>query len=651
VRLVVLACCAFVWGVASAAATVAATSKCKRGTVPVRVQGKLRCEKLRHALPRPQTGDPRLSFAHVALGANLRAARDRHGRRLEPWSRFARGKPYRAFLNNLPTALARLDRIARPRAGSDLARSASGGCKSGIPETSSSYQGSDGTSVGLTTNPDGSTTVHMATSVGNGTRVSVQFNSSECNYFNVPSCPTADGQLDGTDRHPLEIRIVVGNASGTLHSQTVTANSTENLHGAVADDAKLDELIINDNSSFGFVTAGSEVGHVISEHFTISRQAHVNMRLGYALATSGAVSISGSVDGISLTRAELAAEELRAKASADEEFAKIMKQEIDRYRTLEKGFDTAQTCVHIAFAPTSGSKPVHAGDNGSFQARVDMKSGSGSPTGKWKLVSQRGASFLPSGASHHQTTFRYSVPSKTSATRIAASLSATSKAGVATGDWTQPIKSTSLYLRIVGYTRSEQSTTTNGQMTITATLAGGKPGPVTAAPPCTSLASCLIDVELGANVTSTESGYVTGTPEPVTCPGGTFTFSPASFPNTLSLTVEFDPTGTSPAISGDGMLPSVGDALDLECGVNEFGDLQSAGGSVPLADLLSGNPVTFKFSGSGTTPSSLHPSISISWMLSESVTVQRVQADGTPFTAAAARLIEARAGRTKDAPD
>ncbi len=312
-----------------------------------------------------------------------------------------------------------------------------------------------------------------------------------------------------------------------------------------------------------------------------------------------------------------------------------MKREIDRYRTLEKDFDTPQTCVQITFSPTSGSQPVSAGGSGSFQARLDLKSGSGSPSGTWKLVSQRGAGFSLPSASGHQTTFRYSVPSKTSATQIVASLNATSKAGVATGDWTQPIKTTGLYLRIVGYTRSEQSSTTNGQMTITGTLAGGHPGPVTAVPACTNPPGCLTDVELDANVTSTESGHVTGPPEPNTCPGGMFVFAPTSFPNSLRLTVEFDPTGTSPATSGDAMLPSVGDAINLECGVSEFGDPQPAGGSVPLADLLSGNPVTFTFSGSGTTPSSIHPSVSISWMLSESVTVQRVQADGTPFTAAA----------------
>jgi len=58
--------------------------------------------------------------------------------------------------------------------------------------------------------------------------------------------------------------------------------------------------------------------------------------------------------------------------------------------------------------------------------------------------------------------------------------------------------------------------------------------------------------------------------------------------------------------------------------------------SVPAADLLSGNPVTFTFSGSGTVPSfGDHSGLPITWMLSESVTVQRVQADGSPFRSTA----------------
>ena len=49
-----------------------------------------------------------------------------------------------------------------------------------------------------------------------------------------------------------------------------------------------------------------------------------------------------------------------------------------------------------------------------------------------------------------------------------------------------------------------------------------------------------MDVELDANVTSTESGFVIGPPEPQSCPGGRYDFAPTSFPNSLRLGVEFD---------------------------------------------------------------------------------------------------------------
>lgn len=47
--------------------------------------------------------------------------------------------------------------------------------------------------------------------------------------------------------------------------------------------------------------------------------------------------------------------------------------------------------------------------------------------------------------------------------------------------------------------------------------------------------------------------------------------------------------------------------------------------------MLSGHAVTLTFSGSGSAPSTIgdHPGIPVAWTLSESVTIQRVQADGS----------------------
>ena len=80
------------------------------------------------------------------------------------------------------------------------------------------------------------------------------------------------------------------------------------------------------------------------------------------------------------------------------------------------------------------------------------------------------------------------------------------------------------------------------------------------------------------------------------------------------------------------MVPSVGGHVSTDfCSANDNGEAQSVSASVPAADLLS--PVAFTFSGSGSVPSfGDHPGLPIAWTLSESVTVQRVQADGSPFT-------------------
>ena len=84
------------------------------------------------------------------------------------------------------------------------------------------------------------------------------------------------------------------------------------------------------------------------------------------------------------------------------------------------------------------------------------------------------------------------------------------------------------------------------------------------------------------------------------------------------------------------MVPSVGDISMDFCGANDSGEAQSVSASVTAADLLSGNPVTFTFSGSGAVPSSGdHRGLPITWMLSQSVTVQRVQANGSPFRSSA----------------
>jgi hypothetical protein len=134
---------------------------------------------------------------------------------------------------------------------------------------------------------------------------------------------------------------------------------------------------------------------------------------------------------------------------------------------------------------------------------------------------------------------------------------------------------------------------------------------------------------LDATVTTTANGHVTGVPDPG-CPGGSFTYPTSVLQNPVHQAVTFDPNQVAPATTEDAMIPSVGDVIVDECGAMDDADPQGVSATVPADDLLSGGPVTFKLSGSGTAASTGdHPGTPITWSLSESITVQRVNSDGS----------------------
>jgi hypothetical protein len=188
-----------------------------------------------------------------------------------------------------------------------------------------------------------------------------------------------------------------------------------------------------------------------------------------------------------------------------------------------------------------------------------------------------------------------------------------------------------VFFRITGYTISESSNTSHGQRTAAHTLSGG-PGPVGTMFPCADPASptCPKVIQLEAPITSTFTGHVTGTANPVTCPGGAFDYGTSTITQTTRQTILFDPDKNDPATTGAGTIPEVGDVIEDKCGAHDSADSQGFSASIPADQFLSGNPVTFTFSGSGSTPSQGdHPGTPITWQFSETLTVQRVNADGS----------------------
>lgn len=218
-----------------------------------------------------------------------------------------------------------------------------------------------------------------------------------------------------------------------------------------------------------------------------------------------------------------------------------------------------------------------------------------------------------------------------------------SVSGRTSGDWAQATGAIAkqlakiicqpdeLYFRITGYTVSEKSSTAHGESTASHTLSGG-PGPVGTMFPCTDPASptCPKVIQLEAPVTSTFTGHVSGTARPQTCPGGSWDYGTSTITQTTRQTISFDPDKSAPATTGAGMIPGVGDILEDKCGAQDSAESQGFSASVPADQFLSGDPVTFGFSGQGTAASQGdHPGIPITWSFSETITVQRVNADGS----------------------
>jgi hypothetical protein len=188
-----------------------------------------------------------------------------------------------------------------------------------------------------------------------------------------------------------------------------------------------------------------------------------------------------------------------------------------------------------------------------------------------------------------------------------------------------------VFFRITGYTLNEKSSTSHGERTASHTLSGG-PGPVGTMFPCTDPASpaCPKVVQLEAPVTSTFTGHVSGTAIPQICPGGSWDYGTSTINQTTRQTISFDPDKNDPATTGAGTIPEVGDVIEDKCGAHDSAESQGFSASVPADRFMSGDPVTFGFSGQGTaTSSGDHPGIPITWSFSETITVQRVNADGS----------------------
>ena len=423
--------------------------RCKRGQVRVRVVGRTTCRPLRKAIPKPSSGDPRLTFLEAALAPRVQGLRDRRGRRLLTPATLG-GRPgvaarraIRVLRRVTPKVLARLDALGKRGRASAVAK-ASADCSGGPSiRSNESFGGAD---VSLTLgNRAGAT---MGVAVG-GYRIVAKFDlASPCERLDVPACPTADGVLEGSDTKRFIASVTVLHRSEVVSSTSVEMADRMKLRGQVADDAKLDTLDITDHAEYSVRT------QAVTIKATIKRTAlQINMRTEKYEPSRARVDVQlfthGGVDQSSSAKSE------QANSLADDydkSFSKIVSQEIANYRSLEKAWQAPGACAKLAFDPASGAlQPLTEGQAGEVTGHVVANSDGGTARpGDWTVVAAENGTITPASAAGAMPVFVWTVTNTGEGIKLRGDFKATSTAGVASGVWTQPTKHLQDVVRIVG---------------------------------------------------------------------------------------------------------------------------------------------------------------------------------------------------------
>jgi hypothetical protein len=417
-------------GPGTAAPAAKKAKKCKRTQVRVTLGKRKRtCRPLKRFVPRPRAGDTRrigvegvlkLDFGRVG-GRRIPSLESVLGRRR---ARVARGR----LLKMLPKLLRRVDRGAR---GSAMA--SADGCRADGPTFN---ENANGGSLGLS-NGNG----QMSADAGGNTRVQVTFPAGNCNRYDVPACPTAEGVVAGRAERPLDIHLRIWEGDELVLNQSYQTVGRAKLRGQVADDAKLDHLDIDDEVVYRLSYGGSSAGRHVLLNAEIARSTQVNMRTGHYVPRESNVHVLLRVNG----RAVGAAEELQAASDLSarfaREFADLVKSAIRIYRAGERDWNEhANSCAKIEFSPRPGTRTLSRGERGTVRATVDAVRGGSPRRARWRISAPVNATFAPRQATPNPFSPSFTVASSPSGTQVRGRFRATSRAGVAEATWTQPIR-------------------------------------------------------------------------------------------------------------------------------------------------------------------------------------------------------------------
>jgi hypothetical protein len=377
-----------------------------------------------------------------ALGMRLKGL-TRHGRKVPSARKLLGAKGLKKLEGAVKKGLVLAKRLksktARASALSSLGSpfaTASGGCgTAGARSLGGKFQGN-----GFRTEVDlENGQVKMGVDGGaNGLRVELDLDLCEKGGLSLPSCPDAEGRLQGTDSSQIGMSLKVFQGDQLVLEQGASIKATTKIEPVqVGDDAKLQYFEIDHT----YRQSGTSNG--VSIKFVYHGHARVTFPGGSYDPTNTDVDARASVAGVDDSDQELREAEFdlsfQAKPKADQIFAAEVDKVIKTLETAEKSWMTPNTCAKINFTPERNSlKPLKKDQKGSFEARVDASKGGSPDSGTWTVLRQANGSFTPTTAHANPATFNYTVKKVGNEVFIEANLKVVSAAGVAEKDWIQP---------------------------------------------------------------------------------------------------------------------------------------------------------------------------------------------------------------------
>ncbi len=394
---------------------------CKAGQVRVKLGKRVTCRKLTKAVAQR---DAQAAFLLAIVRRDLKL-RTRRGRRITPiWSvGGGRLKSVRKRLvRALPKALAlSAGRAARARAAlTPGAASCADLANANVPDQSYTIDG-----FTMTTAATGAVT--LVVSVPGGYRLEVIIDSTAtCSNLDLPACPMPDGTLNGTDSRRSRIGMRITKDGALVNAFSVSARSTQKLKGRVADDAKLDSVMLEDLSR---ETVRAEVpGGSAAFSLSVLRTAELDMRSG---ATRNA-RVQAGVGGIDAVAVGKTVDEYART------FPDLISEERAAYKQREEVWQIPGKCASLTFDPASGSTaPLADGASGTVTGTIAANAGGAAAKAKWTVTATANGGIGPPTAQGGTAQFAYVVTKTGKNVRLSGSFKATSTAGVAEGTWTQ----------------------------------------------------------------------------------------------------------------------------------------------------------------------------------------------------------------------